>query len=56
MRIDYVNGPNIEGKTPTQALEILADSCHGAAVQIMRLNNEIEGLKAKVDDLIRRSR
>jgi len=54
MRIDYVNGPDISGKTPVQALEILARSCHDQAVQIMRLNNELEDLKDEVRRLQQR--
>lgn len=56
MRIDCVNGPNIEGMTPAQAIAIFAESCHLAAVQIMRLDNEIEDLKAKVEALSWRPR
>jgi hypothetical protein len=56
MRIDYVNGPDVQGKTPAQAIAILVESCHAAAVQIMRLNNDLEDLKEQVEELTRRVR
>jgi len=48
MRIDFVNGPSIEGKSVDQALKILHSFCHDTAVQVMKMNNEIEDLKSKI--------
>jgi len=53
MRIDSVSMPDIRGKTPEQALKALYDHCHETAVQVMRLNNELEDLKEKVVKLER---
>jgi len=54
MRIDYVQGPDLAGKTPQQALEILAKTCHDCMAQIMRLSNEAEDLKEEVERLKQR--
>ena len=56
MLIDCVNGPDVQGKSPALAIAILVESCHAAAVQIIRLNKELEDLKAKVEELTRRVR
>jgi len=47
MRIDIVNMPNIQGKSPQEALKMLYDHCYDTAMQVMRLNNELEDLKQK---------
>ena len=56
MRIDRVSMPNIQGKTLEQAFKALYDHCYETAVQVMRMNNEIEDLKQKVADLERHQR
>lgn len=53
MRIDHVRGPDISGKNPQQAVEVLAKTVHDCMVQIMRLSNEIEDLKEEVERLQR---
>jgi ferritin len=51
IKIGKVNKPNIQGKHPQEALQILCDHCHDNAVQIMQLNNEVFDLKQKVEEL-----
>jgi organic hydroperoxide reductase OsmC/OhrA len=53
MRIESVTMPDIQGKTPEQALKALYLHCHETAVLAMRLNNELEDLKRKVAELER---
>jgi hypothetical protein len=53
MRIDSVSTPDIRGMNPEQALKALCKHCHETAVQVMRLNNELEDLKEKVAKLER---
>lgn len=48
MKIDMVNGPNIEGKPIDQALKILVNHCHDTAIMVMTMANEIEDLKRKI--------
>jgi hypothetical protein len=54
MRIGRVSMPDIQGKTPEQALKALYDHCHELAVQVMRLTNELEDLKRKVAEVERK--
>jgi hypothetical protein len=51
MRIDMVTMPDIKGKPIEKALELLYNHCHDVAVQVMRMNNEIEDLKQKINRL-----
>lgn len=55
-RIDVVNTPNIQGKHPQEALQLLCDHCHATAVQVMHLTNEVVALKQKVQELERYQR
>lgn len=48
MRITIVTMPNIQGKPPQEALKLLYDHCHETAIQVMKLNNDLEDLKQKV--------
>ena len=51
MRINQINMPNIQGKSPQDAIKILYDHCHETAIQIMRLSNDIEDLKEEIEQI-----
>lgn len=51
MRIDSVTMPNIKVKPIEKALEALYNHCYETAVQVMKMNNEIEDLKQKIYQL-----
>ena len=53
MRIDSVTMPNIQGLPPAKALEVLYDHCYEVAKKVMQINNELEDLKSKVNEIAR---
>lgn len=53
-RIDVLRMPNIEGKSPREALRELYSHCHDVAELVMHMNNEVVALRSKVDALERR--
>lgn len=52
-RLDWVSAPDISGKTPQQAIEILQQHAFESAQRIMALTNELIDLKARVDRITR---
>lgn len=52
-RLDWVSAPDIAGKSPQQALEVLQQHSFEAAQRIMVLTNELIELKERVDRLTR---
>lgn len=51
MRIDYVNNLDIKGLRVEKALEALCKHCNDTAIQVMKMNNEIEDLKQEIYQL-----
>jgi hypothetical protein len=51
MRITSVTMPNIKVKPIEKALEALYDHCYNTAVHVMKMSNEIEDLKQKIQRL-----
>lgn len=51
MRIDIVTMPDIQGKSPAEALKVLYEHCRETAILVMKLNNGVEELKRNLGDL-----
>lgn len=51
MDINYNGLPSLEGKTVEQSLEILHRHCHQTALIMVKMNQEMEGLKSQVEQL-----
>jgi len=54
MRIDQISVPSVEGVPVDEAVRRLQRHCRETAVVLMRVNNDVEDLKAKLAELERR--
>ncbi len=54
MKIDNVALPSLEGKTTIESIQVLHETLWLTMQHIMRMSNEIEELKHRVESLERR--
>ncbi len=51
MKITSVARPDVQGRTPEQAVRVLCDQLHKTNVQVMELNNRIVDLETAIKQL-----